>query len=75
VNKTGIKRAIVAAGSQVNLARHLGVSPPAVCMWLRRGWVPLRRAMEIETLFGVSRSLTMNPRVKVLVDLSSGVSL
>ena len=75
VNISGIRQACDAAGSQANLARKLGVTPPAVNGWLHRGWVPLRRAVEIEVLFGVSRALTMNPRVKVLMHLSPEVSL
>lgn len=73
MNGSGVRQAVAAAGSQVSLAKQLGVSPPAVNLWLRRGWVPLRRAMEIETLFGVPRACTMNPRVKDLVNLAQGV--
>lgn len=61
-----VKVAVSAAGNQVALANQLGVSQQAVSKWLRRGWVPSRRAMEIEHLYGVPRQKLINPR---LVDL------
>lgn len=67
MDNSGIDRAVTAAGSQANLAKALGVSPPAIVVWVRRGWVPLRRAQEIEAMFGVPRSSTMSPRVRDLV--------
>jgi DNA-binding transcriptional regulator YdaS (Cro superfamily) len=73
MSQMGIENAIAAAGSQANLARVLGVTPVAVCNWTRRGWVPLRRAMEIENLLGVPRADTMNPRIRDLVDLNDEV--
>ena len=63
----GVKQAAAAAGSQAKLARALGVTEQAIHNWIARGWVPLRRAQEIEALFGVPRGLTINPRIKDLV--------
>lgn len=65
----GIEQAIRAAGSQVLLAKALGVTQQAISAWLRRGWVPLRRAQEIEALYGVPRASLISPRVRDLVDL------
>lgn len=65
----GVADAIKAAGSQEKLAEKLGVSQQAISVWLRRGWVPLRRAQEIEALFGVARHRVLNPRIADLVDL------
>lgn len=53
----------MAGGAQEDLAAALGVSQAAVSKWLRRGWFPLPRAQEVETLFGVPRHLTADPRV------------
>lgn len=63
----GVAEAIDAAGSQSALAAMLGVSQQAVSSWVRQGWVPLRRAREIEMLYGVPRSALINPRVAELV--------
>lgn len=63
----GVKQAAYAAGSQAKLARALGVTEQAIHNWVTRGWVPLRRAQEIEALFGVPRGLTINPRIKNLL--------
>ena len=66
---SGISDAVRLAGTQDLLAEKLGVSQQAVSIWLRRGWVPLRRAQEIEVLLGVSRARLINPRIADLVDL------
>lgn len=65
----GIAQAIRAAGSQQKLASRLGVSQQAISAWLDRGWVPLRRAQEIEASLGIPRVTLINPRIADLVDL------
>lgn len=52
-----------AGGSQIDLARTLGVTQAAVSKWVMRGWVPLDRAREIEALYGVARTQVANPKV------------
>lgn len=66
---TGIAEAVLREKTQQALAKKLGVSQQVVSSWLRRGWVPLRRAQEIETLIGVPRARLINPRIADLVDL------
>ena len=66
---SGIADALKQAGNQVALAERLGVSPQAVSIWLRRGWVPVRRALEIEAQFGIPRARLISPRLADLVDL------
>lgn len=66
---TGISDAIRQSGCQQKLAEKLGVSQQAVSTWQRRGWVPLRRAQEIEAITGVARARLINPRIADLVDL------
>ncbi len=65
--KSGIAAAVEAASSQEALAQKLGVTQQAVSEWQRRGWVPPRRAVEIEMHFGVPRMSLVNPRVLELV--------
>ena len=67
-----IKTVIAAAGgSQIDLARVLGVTQAAVSKWVTRGWVPLARAREIEALYGVPRTKVANPTiVDALTDTS-----
>lgn len=69
LSNTGVEEAVKAAGSQDKLAAALGVSQQFVSTCLRRGYVPLRRAQEIEALFGVPRSRLISPRIRDLVDL------
>lgn len=69
--ETGIGTAVRLAGSQAELAGKLGVSQQAVSLWLRRGYVPLLRAQEIEALYGIARCQLINPRIKDLVDLEA----
>lgn len=62
-----MREACAKAGNQAKLAADLGVTQQAMSMWVRRGWVPLRRAQEIEAITGVPREKLMNPRVRDLV--------
>lgn len=66
---SGIADALTQAGNQAILAERLGVSQQAISIWLRRGWVPVRRALEIEAQFGIARSRLISPRLADLVDM------
>jgi DNA-binding transcriptional regulator YdaS (Cro superfamily) len=50
---SAIIEAINKAGTQESLALKLGVSQQAVSGWVKDGHVPLRRAVQIESIFGV----------------------
>lgn len=65
---TGIENAIARAGGRRAFADSLEppVTVQAVCQWVRRGWVPPRRALEIERRYGVDRAYLVKPD---LVDL------
>jgi DNA-binding transcriptional regulator YdaS (Cro superfamily) len=59
---TGILKAVSCAGGITHLAKQLGVSHQCAQQWLKRGFVPLARIPEIETLYGVPRNELMNPK-------------
>lgn len=63
----GIDLAVDAAGSQGKLAQQLGVTQQAVGKWVARGYTPMRRAQEIEAVYGVSRTALANPRALELL--------
>lgn len=63
----GIHAAVTAAGSQQKLAELLGVTQQVISTWCRRGYVPVRRAQEIEATLGVPRSSLISPRLADLV--------
>lgn len=63
----GIDTAVELAGSQGKLAQQLGVSQQAVGKWVERGFTPLRRAQEIEAVYGVPRVALANPRTLELL--------
>jgi DNA-binding transcriptional regulator YdaS (Cro superfamily) len=65
--KRGIDDAVDAAGSQEKLAHALGVTQQSVAKWVKRGYVPLDRAREVEGLFGVPRKALVDPRVVELL--------
>jgi len=65
---SGIARAIAAADSQKKLADHLGVTQQAVGKWLLRGFVPPKRAREIELLTGVPRADLVDPQLLDALD-------
>ena len=62
----GIDKAILAAGGQVKLAEHLGVTQQNVSSWRRKGFVPLHWVVPVEQLTGVPRAELISPK---LVDL------
>ena len=64
---TGIAAAVERAGTQAKLAQQLGVSQQAVSQWIDQGWVPLRRAGQIEERYKVPRGRLLNPKILALV--------
>lgn len=64
---SGIADAIVVAGTQAELAASLGVTQQVVSRWLRRGWVPLRRANQIEERYKIPRGRLANPKLMALL--------
>lgn len=65
----GIREVVLIAGGQAALARQLGVSQQAVSKWVRRGFVPVDRVVEIEAQFGVPRHRLIEPKLRDLVDM------
>lgn len=63
----GIHAAVIAAGSQAALARAIGTSEVAIHKWVKQGWVPKDRAVQIEQMFGVPRSQTLEPKLLQLL--------
>ena len=64
---TGIKRAIELAGGANALATKLGVTHQAIYTWVRRGWVPAQRALQIEGIFDVPRGDLFKPELAALL--------
>jgi DNA-binding transcriptional regulator YdaS (Cro superfamily) len=64
---TGIKKAVDLAGGANVLAHKLGVSHQAIYVWLRKGWVPPQRAIELEKLFGIPRAELFKPELAALL--------
>jgi DNA-binding transcriptional regulator YdaS (Cro superfamily) len=64
---TGIADAVNTVGTQDKLAELLGVTQQAISNWVAQGWVPMRRAQEIEAQTGILRERLVNPRVLELV--------
>ncbi len=69
VGPTGIEEAVQKAGSQADLAKLLGVSQQFVSTCLKKGHVPLLRAVEIEMQLGVPRRRLISKRIASLLDL------
>ena len=59
---TGIIDAVAAAGSQQKLADTLGVSQQAVAEWVKRGYAPITRLVDIEAQYGIPRVRLINPK-------------
>jgi len=64
---SGVVLAVEKAGSQLQFAKDHGVTQQAVSAWVRRGFVPLRRARAIGDTYGIDWKLLVDPRVLELV--------
>ena len=62
-SRKALEALVVVAHSQEKLGAKLGVSQAAVSKWLKRGYLPMARAIEVEALYGIPRQNIMNPRV------------
>ena len=60
----GIERAVFIAGGQHALARALGLTQPAVRNWVRQGWVPAKRLVDVERVTGVRPFHLAHPDVR-----------
>ena len=69
---TGIEEAIYVAGSQAKLAKILGCTQQNVGFWLRQGYCPAERVIEVEQATGIARDRLINPK---LVDLLTPASI
>lgn len=63
----GVLEALVIAGSMADMAKKLGVSHQAVQQWVDRGYVPLVRIPEIESVYGIPRADLMNPKYAAIL--------
>jgi len=61
--RDALRQVVELAGSQQAVAHQLGVTQQAINKWMVRGWVPLKRALELETAYGVPRATLADPRV------------
>lgn len=70
-----LNAAVAAYGSQAAMARACGVSQPTVWAWVRKGQLPTRHVILVETETGISRHLLdpiCYPR-DLATDAASGV--
>ncbi|MCS3807837.1 helix-turn-helix domain-containing protein [Xanthomonas sp. 4461] len=54
-SQTPLQKAIVAAGSQQNLANQLGIRSASISEWKSRGRIPVERVRLIESVTGISK--------------------
>lgn len=62
--RNGIDEAVYRSEkSQTRLAELLGCTSQSVNQWVRQGWVPLDRAIQIEELYGIPRQRLIEPEL------------
>ena len=55
MNATPIENAIAAAGSGYRLAKLIGIKPPSIHDWIKKGRIPAERVLAVEAATGISR--------------------
>jgi hypothetical protein len=63
MDKRPISDAVEKAGGAVVLGKKLGITHQAIYLWVRRGYAPVERAIQLEKLSGVARHLLINPKL------------
>lgn len=69
-----IREAIEAGGGVLKFAGTMGVTHQAVYYWLKRGFVPIERAIVIEALFKVERERIMDPALLRVLNTPSAAA-
>jgi len=69
---TAIETVVAQAGSISALARKLGVAHQVANRWVKRGYVPARRALELEVIYGVPASALAKPSLMLIAGLLTG---
>lgn len=69
---TAIETVVSKAGSISALARALGIAHQVANRWVKRGYVPPRRALELEVLYGVPAHSLVKPSLALIAELLSG---
>jgi hypothetical protein len=67
-----IDTAIQAVGGKAALARRLGVTHQAVCLWSSQGYAPPQRAIQIAELSGVPGIALVSPTFRQMVHALMG---
>lgn len=63
LRRFNIARAIELAGGVKALSVALGVTHQATYLWVRKGYVPMPRAVEIEQRYGVPAMNLIDPQI------------
>lgn len=59
-----VAEAVAKAGGPKAMAEELGVTSTAVLEWRRQGYMPPKRAQEVENLYGVPRQELVSPKLR-----------
>lgn len=66
--ESGIRRAIKAVGTQMEMAARLGVKQQAVSVWVVQGFVPMSRARDVARMTGVPVADLVSPKVLAVME-------
>ena len=71
---SAIREAIERGGGVIKFSKSMGVRHQAVYYWLKRGFVPIERAIVIEALFKVERERIMDPALLEAINTPSAAA-
>lgn len=61
--------AVKKAGGARKFAAKIKVSHQAVYAWIKRGWLPVNRAIQLERITDVPRSKLIDPQIAKLLNI------
>jgi hypothetical protein len=61
--------AVKKIGGARKVAAKMKVSHQAVYVWIKRGWAPMKRAIQLERMTGIPRAKLIDPQIAKLLNI------
>ena len=62
-----VEALIEKAGTQRALAQALDVTQPVIAHWKKKGWMPVKRALQAQELYGIAWASLVRPELRNVI--------